>query len=94
MKLSKWKYELMAVGLVIVIIGVVEFYMKSAPQRKADAEFDTLVRFANRQEVEIAIIEQSVKLAEYKRQMAKPQKPTSPVIVKSKVPGPESLPEE
>ena len=72
------------VVLVVAFCGGVAWYMETAPQRKAKAEIKVLVDFAQRQALEIAIIEQSAKLAGYKRQMA--QKPVSPAIVESKAP--------
>ena len=69
--------------LMIVVFGGVWRYMETAPQRKTKAEIKVLVDFAQRQALEIAIIEQSVKLAEYKRRIAKV--PVSPVESKPPV---------
>ena len=69
--------------LMVVVFGGVWRYMESAPQRKTKAEIKVLVDFAQRQALEIAIIEQSVKLAEYKRRIAQP--PVSPVESKPPV---------
>ena len=85
------KKTVVIIVLIAIFCGGVWWYMETAPQRKAKAELKTMIDFAQRQALEIAIIEQSSKLANYKRQMAKTQKPVSPV---SKVPDPKSLPEE
>ncbi len=69
--------------LMAVVLGGIWWCMETAPQRKTKAEIKVLVDFAQRQALEIAIIEQSVKLAEYKRQIAKV--PVSPVIAKRPV---------
>lgn len=78
MQLSKWKIVLVVIGLLFVI-GNVCLYVSTATERKTTAEFDALVDFANRQEVEIAIIKQAVelqrlKMAIRKTQQAKPVK--------------------
>ncbi len=77
------KKVVIVVSLILVVCGGVWWYMSAAPQRKAKAEIKVLVDFAQRQALEIAIIEQSVKLAEYKRRIAKP--PVSPVESKPPV---------
>ncbi len=81
--------KLVIVVLVIVVFcGGVVWYMETAPQRKTKAEIKVLVDFAQRQALEIAIIEQSAKLANYKRQMVASQQKTEPFV------GPKSLSEE
>ncbi len=60
--------------LIVVIGGGVWRYVETAPQRKADAEIEALIKFAQRQALEIAIIEQSSKLQNYKQQIAENQK--------------------
>ena len=57
--------------LIAVIVGGVWWYADGAPQRKADAEIEALIKYAQRQALEIAIIEQASKLADYKQQLAK-----------------------
>ncbi len=73
MKLSKWKIELIVVALVLLVVCGVWWYQETAPARKAAAEFDTLVTFANRQEVEIAIIKQAAELQQLKLMIQKAQ---------------------
>lgn len=77
------KKTIIVAVLILASIGCVWWFMETAPNRKAKTEIKILVDFAQRQALEIAIIEQSAKLANYKRQMAKP---VSPVIVESNVP--------
>ncbi|KKN59763.1 hypothetical protein LCGC14_0538530 [marine sediment metagenome] len=60
--------------LLAVICGGVWWYADTAPQRKAKAEIETMINFVQRQALEIAIIEQSSKLQNYKRQIAENQK--------------------
>ena len=68
------------VGIVLLIVGAVGYnWYSDRGVRKAEAEYETLVRFADRQAVEIAIIEQSVKLQNYQQQMAAAQKAVQPI---------------
>ncbi len=85
MKLGKWKIELIAVVLLVVAGLGIWWFVATQDERKASSEYDRLVRFAQRQSVEIAIIEQSSKLEDYRRQLAKIQQasqvqPMIPVI--------------
>ncbi len=92
MKLSKWKYEVIVVGLALVIGLGVWWYVATEPQRKVKAEIKVMIDFVQRQALEIAIIENSSKLAGYRQQLAakKPKplvnpfapKPPNPVPVK------------
>ena len=83
------------IGFVIVIlliVGVVGYNRYSTKDvRKAKVEYKMMVRFADKQAVEIAIIEQSSKLENYKQQLVQNQrvarekisqamKPLAPVI--------------
>ena len=77
------KKVVIAVLLIVVFCGGIAWFMETAPKRKVKAEIKVLVDFAQRQALEIAIIEQSVKLAQYKRQIAK--SPVSPVEPKEPV---------
>ena len=62
------------VVLLAVIGGGVWWYTETAPQRKSDAEIEAMIKFAQRQALEIAIIEQSSKLTDYRKQIAENQK--------------------
>ncbi len=60
---------------VLVIVGFGLWWFNSTKDiRAAEAEYEQLVRFADRQAVEIAIIEQSSKLKNYKLQIAENQR--------------------
>ena len=62
MKLKKWTYELIIV-VVLLCIGLgVWWFVATKDVRQAEAEFEQLVKFANRQAVEIAVIKQSAEL--------------------------------
>ncbi|HEB26930.1 MAG TPA: hypothetical protein ENI05_04005 [Porticoccus sp.] len=82
----KWQIVIVVVVSLLAIISCIWRYMENAPERKTEAEIKVLVDFAQRQALEIAIIEQSVKLAEYKRRIAKSRVPVSPVESKPPVP--------
>lgn len=59
--MNKWIFKLFVVAFCFVIGGICEH------QRSKDSSYDSLVKFANRQAVEIAVIEQAAKLQQYKR---------------------------
>ncbi len=77
------KKVVVSLVLLGVVLGGVWCYVDSAPQRKSDAEIEAMIDFAQRQALEITIIEQAVKLQNYKQQIAKNQKPP-PVIAEPK----------
>ena len=68
--MKKWKYELVGVGLVLCLAGGIWWFHSTKAERKANAEYKQLLRFAQRQAIEIAVIEQASKLENYKQQMA------------------------
>ena len=78
--MKKFKIEILVA--VIIALGGGGFWGVAAtgPERKAKAETQRLIDFAQRQALEIAIIEQSVKLTKYKKQIAESQNP-APVSV-------------
>ncbi len=88
------KKIVIVVLLVVTLCGGVWWYMDTAPHRKAKAEVKAMIDFVQRQALEIAIIEQSSKLANYRQQIAEAQKPVSPAVIEPKNPEPESLPKE
>ena len=65
---------------VAIVCGGVWCGMETAPQRKTKAEIKVLVDFAQRQALEIAIIEQTSKLAGYRKQLAALRKPKPSVM--------------
>jgi len=75
---KKWKTEaIIAVVLVCASLGI-WWFVATKDERQAKAQFELLVNFANRQQVEIAIITQNAELKRLKQLM--PQSlPQSPV---------------
>ena len=63
------------IGIVVLLVlgGSVLWWNSTKDARKAKAEYKMLVKLADRQAVEIAIIEQSAKLTNYKQQIAATQ---------------------
>ncbi len=73
MEIRKWTYELIIV-VVLVVVGLgIWWFVSTKDERAAEVELETMIKFAQRQALEIAIIEQSSKLANYRQQMAKAQ---------------------
>lgn len=62
MKIRKWKVELIIAGVLLCVAGSIWWYVSTNDERKADAQYEQFVKFANRQQVEIAIIRQSAEL--------------------------------
>lgn len=77
MNVSTKKVVIVVVTIVVIAFGVV-LYIDSAPKRKANAEIKTMIDYVQKQALEIAIIEQSSKLAGYRKQLADQQKPIEP----------------
>lgn len=76
--------------IVLLIAGFAGYSRYSTTaERKAEAEYDLLVRFAERQAVEIAIFEQRRMLLQY--QKPKNTLPQSPVIIESTVADPKDI---
>ncbi len=81
MRKSKWTYEVI-IGAVLIVVGLsVWWFVNTAPQRKAAAEVETMIKYAQRQALEIVIIEQSSKLADYRRQLAVARKSKTSVML-------------
>lgn len=85
--------------LIVTVCGSIWWYMSAAPQRKVKAEIKLMVDYAQRQALEIVIIEQSVKLTAYKRQVAAAAKKQVPIPIvpappNPVVPDPNSQPKE
>lgn len=70
MKFGKWKVEVIIVTVALCVAGSIWWYLSTRAERQADAQFEQLVNFANRQQVEIAIIKQSAELGQLKRAIA------------------------
>ncbi len=67
-----------AVAVVGLSMGV---YFRYEPQRKAKAELETMIEYAQRQALEIAIIEQASKLTNYRKQLAQTQQPVAAPVI-------------
>ena len=67
--MKKWKIELIVV-LVLAISGLIVWnHINTKPDREAESQRTLLVKFAEKQALEIRIIEQASKLTQYKQQM-------------------------
>ena len=77
--MKKWIYELI-VAAVLLIVGLgVWWFVSTKDDRAYKAETEKLIRYAQRQALEIAIIENASKLTNYKQQIATARKP-KPII--------------
>ena len=73
--MKKWVYEIIIiVALVCVGLGIWR-YTSTKAERQANFQYEQLLKFANRQAVEIAVIEQAAKLELLKRKLVEGQKP-------------------
>ena len=73
------KKVIVIIGLLIVVGLGVWWYVATNDERVANAEMKVLIDFAQKQALEIAIIEQASKLANYKQQIAASRQPKPPV---------------
>ena len=71
------KKVIIFIAMLAIVIGGAKWLKDTKPKRKAEAQYKELVRIANRQEVEIAIIEQAVKLKQYRTALKKIQQKKS-----------------
>ena len=79
MRKSKWTYEVI-IGAVLLVIGLGAWrFIATKDDRAAKTEIQTMIKYAQRQALEIAIIEQASKLSDYRKQLAEIQKPTATV---------------
>ena len=76
MKLST-KWIVVVLALVLIIGGSVWWFNSTKVSRKQKSEYKQLVRFANRQEVEIAVIRQASILQKLKDSLRKSADPNS-----------------
>lgn len=70
---SRWSCELIIVAVLVIVGLSVWWFVSTKDTRQANVQYEQLIKFANRQAVEIAIIEQASKLANYKQQMTQNQ---------------------
>ncbi len=80
---SMKKIVICAIVLVVTLLGG-KWVKDTAPKREAKSQFNSLVEFAERQAVEIAIIEQAARLQQLKAAVRKSQ--MKPVPVNSEIP--------
>lgn len=86
MKMRKWTYELI---VVVALIGIglgVWWFIATKDERAADAQFERLVKFANRQQVEIAVIKQAAELQQLRAAIRKAQQPVPLEVPQPKLP--------
>ena len=79
--MKKWVYELIIVVVVLIIGGAGWWHNSTKAERAAAAQYEQLLKFANRQAVEIAVIEQAAKLKLLKRTLTEGQRPKTPVNI-------------
>ena len=75
------KKIVIAIVLLLITGGSVWWFVSTKEERAVKAEYDLLVKFAQRQAVEIAIIEQRSKLLNYQQQMAVAQQTRRQVVI-------------
>jgi len=83
--MKKWKIEIGIVVLVIVIGFGIWWFIAIKNSRLATAQYNQLLKYAQRQAIEIAIIEQASKLENYKQQIEKNKKIEPTVIPKTTI---------
>lgn len=71
--MKKWKYELIIVVAALCIGLGGWWFVATKDERAEKAELEMMINFAQRQALEIAIIEQASKLTGYKQQMTTAQ---------------------
>ena len=69
--MKKWKVEVIVILLVLLVGLGIWWFITTKDERAANAQYLRLIKFSQRQAVEIAVIEQASKLENYKQQIAK-----------------------
>ncbi len=72
------KKTIIIVAVILVAVGCVWRFVATEDERKARAQYKQLEKFANRQAVEIAVIEQAARLQQLKRAIKKAQMKVPP----------------
>ncbi len=72
------------IGIVVLLVIAGSFFWWNSDERKAGSEYKRMVVFAERQAVEIAIIEQAVRLQQLKTAVRKAN--VKPIPVNSEIP--------
>ncbi len=78
--MKKWKYEVIIVAVLLVVGLGVWWFVATKDERATKADTELMIKFAQRQALEIAIIEQTSKLTDYKRQIAQIQQQKKQVL--------------
>ena len=78
MEKSKWTYKAIVTGIAAIIISLSGYGGTLLP--KTDTEIETMIKYAQRQALEIAIIEQASKLTDYRQQLAAAKQPVAKPI--------------
>ena len=74
MKLGRWICEIIIVVLVVGLMLGIWWFVATKDEWAMDAQYEQLLRFANRQSVELAVIKQAAEL----RQLRAAMQPPSP----------------
>jgi len=78
--MRKWIYEIIVV-FVLVVVGLgIWWFVSTKNTRALEAQYEQLIKIANRQAVEIAIIQQAAELNRLKKTLQQSAS-SSPVIV-------------
>ncbi len=89
--MKKWMYEICIV-IITLVIGSSGWYWSSTKDNRAEnAELETMIKYAQRQALEIAIIEQASKLTNYRKQLATAQQ-TEITIPQESIADPKDVP--
>ena len=72
---SKWTYEIIVLLVGAILAGSGWYWSATKDDRIAEAELQVMIKYAQRQALEIAIIEQASKLTDYRKQLEAMQIP-------------------
>jgi hypothetical protein len=84
--MKKWKVEIGVVVLLIIAGLGTWWFIATKDSRLANAQYSKLFKYAQRQAIEIAIIEQANKLENYKQQIEKNKNDIPATTIKPVVP--------
>ena len=65
------------IGIVVLLVagGAVWWFVSTKDERTSKAELETMIKYAQKQALEIVIIEQASKLTDYRKQLSAMKKP-------------------
>ncbi len=91
--MKKWKLELIIVAILLAVGLGVWWFVATKDERSQEAEIEIMIKYAQRQALEIAIIEQASKLTDYRKQLAaqKPKLPVNPFAPINPIPDPKDV---